>query len=68
MTETLTDPKTKHMEQWFSSIDLKYADSQLRLHPDTMKHCIFNMVGGNTRGTYRFKPGFYELADMPAEF
>ena len=44
VAETLIDPKTKHMEQWSSSIDLNNADSQLRLHPDTMKHCNFNMV------------------------
>ena len=38
----LTDPKTKHMEQWFNSKhnDLKYAYSQLRLHPDTMNLVI----------------------------
>ena len=58
VAEVLTDPKTKHMEQWFSSIDLKYAYSQLRLHPDTMKHCNFNMVGGSATGTYKFKTGF----------
>ena len=44
VAETLTDPITKHMEQLFSSIDLKYAYSQFRLHPDTAKNCNFIMV------------------------
>ena len=56
------------MEPWFSSIDLKYAYSQLPLDKETSNHCNFNMVGGDATGTYRFLTGFYGLTDMPAEF
>ena len=41
---------------YFSTIDLKYAYSQPKLHPDT------------STVTYCFKTGFYGLTDMPAEF
>ena len=53
---------------YFSTIDLKYAYSQLKLHPDTARHCNFNIICGEATGTYRFKTGFYGLTDMPAEF
>ena len=52
----------------FSTIDLKYAYSQLNLHPDTARHSNFNIICGDATGTYRFKSGFYGLTDMPAEF
>ena len=53
---------------YFSTIDLKYAYSQLNLHPETAKHCNFNIVSCDVTGTYRFKTGFFGLTDMPAEF
>ena len=53
---------------YFSTIDLKYAYSQLNLHPDTARHCNFNIICGDATGTYRFKTGFYGPTDMPAEF
>ena len=53
---------------YFSTIDLKYAHSQLKLHPDTSRHCNFNIICGESTDTYRFKTGFYGLTDMPAEF
>ena len=53
---------------YFSTIDLKYAYRQLNLHPDTARHCNFNIICGDATGTYRFKTGFYGLRDMPAEF
>ena len=52
----------------FSTIDLKYAYSQLQLPKDTAKHCNFNINCGESTGTYRFKTGFYGLTDIPAEF
>ena len=52
---------------YFSTIDLKYAFSQLKLHPDTSRYCNFNIICGDSTGTYRFKTGFYGLTDMPAE-
>ena len=38
------------------------------MHHDTAKHCNFNIICGESTGTYRFKTGFYGLTDMPAEF
>ena len=53
---------------YFTTLDLKYAYSQLKLHHDTAKHCNFNIICGESTGTYRFKTGFYGLTDMPTEF
>ena len=53
---------------YFSTIDLKYAYSQLNLHPDTARHCNFNINCGDATGTHRFKTGLYGLTDMSAEF
>ena len=53
---------------YFSTLDLKYAYSQLNLDPETAKHCNFNIVSGEGTGTYRFIIGFYGLTDMPAAF
>ena len=55
-------------EVLFSTIDLRYAYSQLPLDKETAKHCNFNIIGGQATGTYRFNTGFYGLTDMPAEF
>ena len=38
------------------------------MHKDTAKHCNFNIICGESTGTYRFKTGFYDLTDMLAEF
>ena len=59
---------TADEKAWFTTIDLKYAYSQIPLHPDTTQHCKFNLVSGEATGTYRFLTGFYCLTDMPAEF
>ena len=53
---------------WFTSLDLKYAFSQLPLSSLTSSHCKFNILSGEATGTYRFKTGFYGLTDMPTEF
>ena len=55
-------------QAYFTTLDLNYAYSQLKLHHDTAKHCNFNIICGESTGTYRFKTGFYGLTDMPAEF
>ncbi len=34
----------------------------------TAEQCSFALVGGTATGAYRFRTGFYGLADMPAEF
>ena len=53
---------------YFSTIDLKYAYSQLNLDANTANHCNFSIVSGDMTGTYRFQTEFYGLTDMPAEF
>ena len=55
-------------EVLFSTIDLRYAYSQLPLDEATAKQCNFNIIGGQATGTYRFITGFYGLTDIPAEF
>ena len=53
---------------YFSTLDLKYAYSQLNLDPETARHCKFIIISGERTGTYRFITGFYRLTDMPAAF
>ena len=53
---------------YFTTLDLQYAYSQLKLHSDTARHCNFNIISGDMTGTYRFKTGFYGLTDKPAKF
>ena len=53
---------------YISTIELKYAYSQLSLHPDTARHCNFNIICGDATGTYRFKTELYGLTEVPAEF
>ena len=53
---------------YFSTLDLKYAYSQLKLDPETARHCNFNIIRGKRTGTYRFITGFYGLTDIPAAF
>ena len=69
ISQIITNYKTEQADTiYFSTIDLKNAYSQLNLHPETAKHCNFNIVSGDVTGTYRSKTGFYGLTDMPAEF
>ena len=67
IAQTITQSSNEG-EVLFSTIDLRYAYSQLPLNKDTAKHCNFNIIGGQATGTYRFNTGFYGLTDMPAEF
>ena len=53
---------------YFSTLDLKYACSQLNLDPATARHCNFNIISGEGTGTYRFITGFYGFNDMSAAF
>ena len=47
---------------------MKDLYSVLKLDPETSLHCNFNIVIGESTGTYRFITGFYCLTDMPAAF
>ena len=68
ISQRITDYKTEPADKiYFPTIDLIFAYSQLILHPDTAKHCSFNILSGDTTGTYRFKTCFYGLTEMPAE-
>ena len=55
-------------EAWVSSVDMTYAYGQIPLHLLTAKHCNFQIIGGESTGTYRFDTGFYGLSVMPTEF
>ena len=51
-----------------STLDLRYAYSQIPLDKPTQEQFNFSLNGGNTTGTYQFQTGFYSLTDMPAKF
>ena len=55
-----------HETAYFSTLDLKYANSQLMLNPESSRHCNFNFDCGKFTGIYRFLAGFYGITDMPA--
>ena len=55
-------------EAWYSSVDMTYAYGQIPLHLLSAKHCNFQIIGGESTGTYRFVTGFYGLTVMPTEF
>ena len=59
---------TSQETAYFSTLDLKYAYSQLNLDGETARHCNFNIISGEGTGTYGFITGFYGLTDMPAAF
>ena len=46
---------TNKGEVRFTSLDMQYAYGQTELHPDTVKHCNFQIIGGKPTGTYTFK-------------
>ena len=60
--------KDEEMPLYISTIDLEYAFGQVKLHPDTSKHCNIAIIGGDSTGYYQFKKGFYGLSDMPTIF
>ena len=51
-----------------SKIDLDYAYGQMKLSEETSRQCVFALTGGKFSGYYRFKKGFYGLADIPTKF
>ena len=59
---------TSQETAYFSTLDLKYAYSQLNLDPETPRHCNFNIISGEGTVTYRFLTRFYGLTDMYAAF
>ena len=53
---------------WISVVDLNYAYGQMKLDPETSKHCNFAMTGEKINGYYRFLKGFYGPADIATIF
>ena len=56
------------VQLFLSKIDLDYAYGKIRLSEETSRQCVFALTGGNFSGYYRFKKGFYGLADIPTIF
>ena len=52
----------------FTSLDMQYAYGQTELHPDTAKHCNFQIIRRKATGTYTFITGFYGLTTISTEF
>ena len=53
---------------WISVIDLDYAYGQMKLAPETSRHCNFAITGEKINGYYQFLKGFYGPADIPTIF
>ena len=62
----ITRDRTKIL--MMSKIDLDYAYGQMKLSKETSRQCVFAITGGKFSGYYRFKKGFYGLADIPTIF
>ena len=62
----ITRDRTKELN--ISKIDLDYAYGQMKLSIETSRQCVFAITGGKFSGYYRFKKGFYSLADFPTIF
>ena len=60
--------QNRNLPLWASTIDLNYAFGLVKLAEKTSKHCVIAIEGGKATGQYRFKRGFYGLADMPVVF
>ena len=54
-SQHLTNPQNGQ-QAYFSTIDLKYAYSQLQLHKDTAKHCNFISFVGYLQVPTELKP------------
>ena len=53
---------------YFSTMDIRYADSQLNLVPETTCHWNFSIISVECTVTYRFIAGFCAVTDMPAAY
>ena len=60
--------KDRTKELRMSKIDLEYAYGQMMLSEGTSRQCVLAITRGNFSGYYRFKKGFYGLADIPTIF
>ena len=62
----ITKDRTKELS--ISKIDLDYAYGQMMLSEETSRQGVLAITGGIFSGYYRFKKGFYGLADIPTIF
>ena len=56
------------LQLFMSKIDLDYAYGHMKLSEETSRQCVFAITGAKFSGYYRFKEGFYGLADIPTIF
>ena len=56
------------LQLFMSKIDLDYIYGQMKLSEETSRQCVFAITGAKFSGYYRFKKGFYGLADIPTIF
>ena len=49
----------KSKQTLFSTLDLRYAYSQIPLDKTTREQCNFSLIDGYATGTYQFQAGFY---------
>ena len=62
----ITRDRTKKV--MISKMDLDNAYGQMKLSMGTSRQCVFAITGGKFSEYYRFKKGFYGLADIPTIF
>ena len=60
--------RDRTLQLFFSKIDFDYAYGQMKLSEETSRQCVFAITGAKISGYYRFKKGFYGLADIPTIF
>ena len=60
--------RDRTLQLFISKIDLDYAYGQMKLSEETSRQCVFAITGAKFNGHYRFKKGFYGLADIPTIF
>ena len=53
---------------WISVIDLVYAYGQMKLAPETKKHCNFAITEQKINGYYRYLKGFFEPVEVLTTF
>ena len=60
--------RDRTLQLFMSKIDLDYAYGQMKLSEETSRQCVFAITAAKLSGYYRFKKGFYGLADFPTIF
>ena len=58
---------TERGDVFSTSLDMQYAFEQTVLRPESAKHCNFQIVVGESTGTYAFNTVFNGLTKMPPE-